>query len=76
MTEARAIAHPNIALVKYWGKQDTALNLPATGSLSMTYAQFDNLRYELSYRTEVRDSNRDEKDYRYDVIGLNVQANF
>jgi len=33
---ATARAHPNIALVKYWGKADTAQNLPATGSLSMT----------------------------------------
>ncbi len=31
---ARACA--NIALVKYWGKRDAALNLPATGSLSLT----------------------------------------
>lgn len=30
------IAHPNIALVKYWGKRDAALNLPAAGSLSVT----------------------------------------
>lgn len=29
-------AHPNIALVKYWGKRDHALNLPAAGSLSVT----------------------------------------
>ncbi|MBA2543476.1 MAG: diphosphomevalonate decarboxylase, partial [Deltaproteobacteria bacterium] len=33
---ARACA--NIALVKYWGKRDDALNLPATGSLSLTLA--------------------------------------
>ncbi|MGH8182425.1 MAG: diphosphomevalonate decarboxylase [Rhodanobacteraceae bacterium] len=31
-----AIAQPNIALVKYWGKRDGALNLPASGSLSIT----------------------------------------
>ncbi len=31
-----AIAHPNIALVKYWGKLETTLNLPATHSLSIT----------------------------------------
>ena len=31
---ARACA--NIALVKYWGKRDPALNLPAAGSLSLT----------------------------------------
>lgn len=33
---ALVTAHPNIALVKYWGKRDHALNLPAAGSLSMT----------------------------------------
>lgn len=33
---AAAVAHPNIALVKYWGKRDAALNLPAAGSLSLT----------------------------------------
>ncbi|WP_022905444.1 diphosphomevalonate decarboxylase [Curtobacterium sp. B18] len=32
---ATAVAHPNIALVKYWGKADAALALPATGSVSM-----------------------------------------
>lgn len=31
-----AVAHPNIALVKYWGKRDAARQLPATGSLSLT----------------------------------------
>jgi diphosphomevalonate decarboxylase len=37
---ATAIAHPNIALVKYWGKRDPELNLPATGSLSLTLAPY------------------------------------
>lgn len=32
---ATAVAHPNIALVKYWGKADAHLALPATGSVSM-----------------------------------------
>lgn len=35
-TSATARAHPNIALVKYWGKRDTKLNLPAVGSISIT----------------------------------------
>lgn len=35
---ATAVAHPNIAFVKYWGKRDLGLNLPATGSVSMTLA--------------------------------------
>jgi diphosphomevalonate decarboxylase len=33
---ATATAHPNIALVKYWGKQDKPGNFPATPSLSIT----------------------------------------
>ncbi|MBW2733148.1 MAG: diphosphomevalonate decarboxylase [Deltaproteobacteria bacterium] len=36
MVRARARAQINIALVKYWGKRDTSLNLPEAGSLSLT----------------------------------------
>jgi diphosphomevalonate decarboxylase len=44
MTEITARACANIALVKYWGKRDaSSLNLPATGSLSVT---LDALRTE------------------------------
>ncbi|HEV8246842.1 MAG TPA: diphosphomevalonate decarboxylase, partial [Polyangiaceae bacterium] len=35
---ARAVAHSNIALAKYWGKADEAQNLPAVPSLSLTLA--------------------------------------
>jgi diphosphomevalonate decarboxylase len=31
-----ARSNVNVALVKYWGKRDPALNLPATGSISVT----------------------------------------
>lgn len=31
-----SVAHPNIALVKYWGKADPRRNLPAVGSISIT----------------------------------------
>ncbi len=33
---ARAVAHPNIALSKYWGKREDGHNLPAVPSLSVT----------------------------------------
>ncbi len=39
LRSARAVAHSNIALCKYWGKRESnppTLNLPATGSLSLT----------------------------------------
>jgi len=37
---ATATAHPNIALIKYWGKRNIALNLPAVPSLSVTLDSF------------------------------------
>lgn len=40
MSRATAVAHPNIALVKYWGKRDLPLNLPAVSSLSLTLSDF------------------------------------
>lgn len=47
-----AVARTNIALVKYWGKRDDTLNLPATGSLSLTLEG-------LETRTEVVFSSRE-----------------
>jgi len=37
--QSTARAHPNIALIKYWGKRNTELNLPAAGSISITLAE-------------------------------------
>ena len=36
--KATAVAHPNIALVKYWGKRDARLILPHHSSVSVTVA--------------------------------------
>jgi diphosphomevalonate decarboxylase len=35
MQTATAIAHPNIALIKYWGNRDPVLRIPANSSISM-----------------------------------------
>ena len=43
--EARAIAHANIALAKYWGKLDEVENLPAVPSLSLTLAGLSTTTY-------------------------------
>lgn len=40
MTENKVRAHTNIALIKYWGKRDEALILPASSSLSLTLDAF------------------------------------
>ena len=36
MSEVTAIAHPNFALIKYWGKTDSVNNIPAMSSISLT----------------------------------------
>src|SRR5689334_8636873 len=35
MKSATALAHPNIAFIKYWGNRDDILRLPSNGSISM-----------------------------------------
>ncbi len=62
---AVAEANTNIALIKYWGKNDDALNLPAVPSLSLTLDG-------LTTRTAVRF----DADLQVDVLELNgaVQA--
>ncbi len=52
---ATAVAHPNIALVKYWGKRDPVLNLPREGSLSLTLAGMESRTTVRFDRTLARD---------------------
>ncbi|MFJ9366227.1 diphosphomevalonate decarboxylase [Nocardia sp. NPDC101769] len=40
MNSIAAVANPNIALIKYWGKRDEVLHLPMTTSLSLTLREF------------------------------------
>lgn len=50
---ATAIAQPNIALIKYWGKRDLERNLPAVGSISITLRDlFTKMELELDERLE------------------------
>lgn len=37
---ATAVAQPNIALIKYWGKANEELIIPSTGSISLTLDQY------------------------------------
>lgn len=36
-----AIAHPNVALIKYWGKDDPTENIPSTPSISITLSKLE-----------------------------------
>lgn len=62
--QATAIAHPNIALIKYWGKaENTTANEPAVSSLSITLD-------ELATRTTLTFNNA----YETDRLTLNGSA--
>ncbi len=52
---AIAVAHPNIALIKYWGNADSVLRIPANGSISMTLGDLFTrmtVRFEPSLQTD------------------------
>jgi diphosphomevalonate decarboxylase len=55
MKNTTAIAHSNIALIKYWGKSNDKLNIPAVDSISITLK-------ELSTKTSVRFSENLKQD--------------
>jgi len=41
LSTATALAHANIAFIKYWGNRDEDLRLPANGSISMNLGDLD-----------------------------------
>lgn len=48
---ATAVAHPNIAFIKYWGNRDDALRIPSNGSISMN---LDSLATRTTVRFDLR----------------------
>jgi len=60
--KATAVCHPNLALIKYWGKRDTVLNLPAVSSISIS---LDNLKTVTSVEFS--------SEYKEDIFFLNNQ---
>lgn len=60
---ATAIAHPNIALIKYWGKRDENLFLPYNSSLSVSLDQF---------KTETKLSIVDEDEVIFNGVKLDI----
>ena len=61
--QATAIAQPNIALIKYWGKRDIDRNLPAVGSISITLSELQtqvSVDLNIDQSTDVLFVNEDE----------------
>ena len=55
MSEVKSIAHPNFALIKYWGKADIESNTPAMSSISITIDTLSSTT-EISKNTQSRDN--------------------
>jgi diphosphomevalonate decarboxylase len=54
-TGATCIAHPNIALIKYWGNRDADLRIPSNGSISLTLDGLETrtaVRFDASLETD------------------------
>ncbi|HOR56608.1 MAG TPA: hypothetical protein PLU92_08350, partial [Flexilinea sp.] len=52
---ATAVAHPNIAFIKYWGNRDDSLRLPANGSISMNLGALETrttVAFSSAYRSD------------------------
>ena len=50
---ATAIAHPNIAFIKYWGNRDDMMRLPSNGSISMNLEALYT-RTTVTFSTDIR----------------------
>jgi diphosphomevalonate decarboxylase len=50
---AAALAHPNIAFIKYWGNRDESLRLPENGSISMNLAGLET-RTSVTFRESIQ----------------------
>ncbi len=60
ITSATAVAHPNIAFIKYWGNSNNALRLPANGSISMNLASLETrtrVTFDASFPKDMFDLN-------------------
>jgi len=49
---ATAVAHPNIALIKYWGNLDPARRIPSNGSISLTLSGLET-RTSVTFRADL-----------------------
>lgn len=65
--KATAVAHPNIALIKYWGNRNHALRLPANDSISITLAGLETVT------TVTLDESLDEDEFVLDSVRVSDQ---
>jgi diphosphomevalonate decarboxylase len=53
---AKALSHPNIAFIKYWGNRDSSLRIPVNGSISMNLADLETTTTVTFDASQVQDS--------------------
>jgi diphosphomevalonate decarboxylase len=66
--KATALAHPNIALIKYWGNRDHTLRIPANGSISITLGGLETVT------TVALDESLGEDEFVLDGVQANKRA--
>ena len=60
INSATAIAHPNIAFIKYWGNRDNSLRLPENSSISMNLEELvtrTRVTFDPALKTDIFDLN-------------------
>jgi len=74
-----AIAHSNIALVKYWGKRDESLKLPYNNSISITLDQLQTrttIDFDSAYKEDVFVLNGERLEQSAETLKLQKYVNY
>jgi len=72
---ATAIAHPNIAFVKYWGNQNVSLRIPSNGSISMNLGGLET-RTQVEFNSSLQSDSLVLNGQEYDGAALERVSNF
>jgi diphosphomevalonate decarboxylase len=69
--QIKALAHPSLALIKYWGKSDKGTNSPASGSIAVSLDEFTTTT-SITHKDGLKDS---KDSYKGDLIHFEISLN-